>query len=63
MAGSRFSYIRAADKANDLEQQAYEGYIQVELEKLGLRRAAPGQLGRIQVDLVTGNRTREVSKR
>lgn len=58
-AGSTFSYIRPADKANDLEQQTYEGYVQAELEKLGLRRAAPGQPGRIQVDVVTGNRTRE----
>ncbi len=57
--GSTFSYIRAADKANDLEQEAYEGYVQLELEKLGLKRAATGQVGRIQVDIVTGNRTRE----
>ena len=57
--GSTFSYIRPADKANDLEQEAYEGYVQLELEKLGLKRAAPGQLGRIQVDTVTGNRSRE----
>ena len=59
VAGSSFSYIRPADKANDLEQQAYEGYVQVELEKLGLKRAEPGQVGRIQVDVVTGNRTLE----
>lgn len=58
-AGSTFSYITPADKANDLEQAAYEGYVQAELEKVGLKRAAPGQVGRIQVDVVTGNGTRE----
>ena len=58
-AGSTFSYIRPADRVNDLEQETYEGYVQVELEKLGLTRAAPGQVGRIQVDLVTGSRSRE----
>ena len=59
IAGSTFSYITPADKANDLEQEAYEGYVQTELEKLGLKRAAPGQVGRMQVDLVTGNGTRK----
>ena len=59
IAGSTFSYITPADKANDLEQEAYEGYVQTELEKLGLKRALPGQVGRIQVDLVTGNGTRK----
>ena len=59
IAGSTFSYITPADKANDLEQEAYEGYVQIELEKLGLKRALPGQVGRIQVDLVTGNGTRK----
>lgn len=57
-AGASFSYIRPPDKLNDLEQQAYENYVQVELEKLGLKPAAPGQVGRIQVDVVTGHGTR-----
>ena len=57
-AGASFSFIRPVDALNDLEQQAYEGQVQAELEKLGLRRAAPGQLGRIQVDVITGNGTR-----
>ena len=56
--GATFSYIRPSDMLNDLEQQAYEAYEQVELEKLGLRRAASGQVGRIQVDIVTGSGTR-----
>lgn len=56
--GATFSFIRPVDALNDLEQQAYEGKVQVELEKLGLNRAAPGQAGRIQVDVVTGNGTR-----
>ena len=57
-AGATFSFIRPVNALNDLEQQAYEGKVQVELEKLGLNRAAPGQVGRIQVDVVTGNGTR-----
>ena len=56
--GATFSFVRPVDDLNDLEQQAYESKVQVELEKLGLRRGAPGQVGRIQVDLVTGNGTR-----
>ena len=56
--GATFSFIRPADAMNDLEQQSYEKTIQIELEKLGLKRAAPGQLGRLQVDVVTGNGTR-----
>lgn len=59
VAGSTFSYIRPTDGINDLEQQAYEGYVQAELEKLGMKRAPPGQLGRIEVDIVTGNGTRD----
>lgn len=59
VAGSTFSYIRPTDGINDLEQQAYEGYVQVELEKLGLKRAPAGQVGRLQVDIVTGNGTRD----
>lgn len=56
--GASFSFIRPVDALNDLEQQAYEGQVQAELEKIGLKRVAPGQVGRIQVDVVTGNGTR-----
>ena len=56
-AGASFSFIRPADAMNDLEQQSYEKTIQIELEKLDLKRAALGQLGRLQVDVVTGNGT------
>jgi hypothetical protein len=58
MAGASFSFIRPVDALNDLEQQAYEGRVQTELEKIGLKRVAQGQVGRIQVDIVTGNGTR-----
>ena len=58
-AGATFSFIRPADNLNDLEQQAYEGYVQVQLEKIGLKRAAKGQVGRFQVDIVTGSTTRD----
>ena len=57
-AGATFSYIRPADSLNDLEQQAYEGYVRVALEKIGLQPAAQGQVGRFQVDIVTGSNTR-----
>jgi len=56
-AGASFSFIRPVDALNDLEQQAYEGKVQAELEKIGLKRVAPGQVGRIQVDIITGNGT------
>ena len=58
VAGSMFSFTRPVDGLNDLEQQAYESKVQNELEKLGLKRAATGQIGRIQVDVITGNGTR-----
>ena len=57
-AGAAFSFIRPVDALNDLEQQAYEANVQIELEKLGLKRAAPGQVGRIQVDVNTSSGTR-----
>jgi hypothetical protein len=57
-AGASFSFIRPVDDLNDLEQQAYEDKVAIELEKLGLQRAPRGKLGRIQVDVVTGNGTR-----
>ncbi|RYX93530.1 MAG: DUF4136 domain-containing protein [Comamonadaceae bacterium] len=59
VAGSTFSYITPAELANDLEQATYAGYVQTELEKQGLKRAPAGQVGRIQVDLQTGNGTKE----
>ena len=57
-AGASFSFIRPVDALNDLEQQAYETKVQNELEKLGLRRAPTAQVGRIQVDVIVGNGTR-----
>ena len=57
-ANAVFSFIRPANGLNDLEQQAYEGKVQQELERFGLRRAATGQVGRILVDLTTGSSTR-----
>ena len=56
--GATFSFIRPVDALNDLEQQAYESKVQNELEKLGLRRAPAAQVGRIQVDVIVGNSTR-----
>lgn len=57
-SGASFSYIRPPDQLNDLEQQTYEQLVKSELERLGLKHAAPGQIGRIQVDIVTGHGTR-----
>ena len=57
-AGATFSFTRPADSLNDLEQQAYENYVEVALEKIGLKRAATGQLGRFQADIVTASSTR-----
>ena len=58
VTGATFSYTRPADKLNDLEQQTYESYVQLELEKLGLKPATAGQSGRIQVDLSTASNVR-----
>lgn len=58
-AGSTFSYIIPADKVGDLEHEAYEGYVQVELEKIGLKRAPAGQVGRFQVDIATASGTQQ----
>ena len=57
-AGASFSFIRPSDALNDLEQQAYESTVATELEKFGLKRMPAGQVGRLQVDVVTGNGTR-----
>lgn len=58
-AGATFSFIRPVDALNDLEQRAYESKVQTELQKLGLKPAPAGQVGRIQVDVITGNGTRD----
>ena len=39
-AGSTFSYITPVDITRQLEQATYENYVQAELEKRGLKRAA-----------------------
>ena len=59
MAGSTFSYITPVDTTRQLEQAAYEGHVQVELEKRGLKLAPPGQAGRIQVDVAASSRSEE----
>ncbi len=59
VAGSTFSYVSRVDSARVLEQSTYEGLVQAELEKRGLRRAAAGQVGRIQVDVGTSSRSED----
>ena len=49
-AGSTFSFITPVNATRALEQATYEGYVQTELEQKGLKRAAPGQEARLQVD-------------
>jgi Domain of unknown function (DUF4136) len=58
-AGSTFSYITAVNPSRELEQASYETLVQAELEKLGLKRAATGQVGRIQVDVAATHRTED----
>ena len=60
-AGSTFSYVSRTDNMRELEQASYEGHVQVELEKRGLLRAPAGQVGRIQVDLNTSNRSEQMT--
>jgi hypothetical protein len=57
--GSTFSYITPVDATRALEQATYEGYVQAELEKRGLKRAAEGQAGRLQVDVAASSRSEE----
>jgi hypothetical protein len=59
MAGSTFSYITPMDTTRQLEQATYEGYVQAELEKRGLKRAPAGENGRLQVDVATSTRSEE----
>lgn len=58
-AGSTFSYVSHPDNIRELELATYEGYVQTELERRGLKRAPPGQVGRFQVDLSASNRSEE----
>lgn len=59
MAGSTFSYITPVNPTRELEQATYESLVQAELEKLGLRRAAAGQVGRVQVDVAAIHRVED----
>ena len=58
-AGSTFSYVSRTDNTRELEQATYESYVQTELEKRGLVRAPAGQVGRMQVDVNTSNRSEQ----
>lgn len=61
LAGSTFSYITPVEPTRALEQATYEGYVQAELEKIGLKRAATGQAGRIQADVAATTQSEEKS--
>jgi hypothetical protein len=58
-AGSTFSYVNRTEGTRELEQATYESYVQAELEKRGLVRAPAGQVGRMQVDVHTSNRSEQ----
>ena len=60
-AGSTFSYVSRTDNTRELEQASYENHVQAELEKRGLVRAPAGQVGRIQVDVNTSNRSEQMT--
>jgi hypothetical protein len=58
--GSTYSYVRAADMQRaELEQATYEGYVGAELEKQGLRQAAPGAPGQFLVEVRASDSTRQ----
>lgn len=50
-AGSRFTLLAPADANRSLEQSSYAAQVAAELEKQGLRQAAPGQSARFLVDV------------
>jgi Domain of unknown function (DUF4136) len=58
-AGSTFSFVSRTDNTRELEQATYESYVQAELEKRSLVRAPAGQVGRMQVDVNTSNRSEQ----
>ena len=51
LAQSSFAFVRPVDPARELEQASYEALVEAELSRLGMRRAAPGEAPRLQVDL------------
>jgi hypothetical protein len=57
-AGNIFSFVTRTGPG-ELEQATYQTYVQTELERIGLKRAAGAQPGRFQVELTTGNRSEE----
>ena len=58
-AGGGFDFVAHPGARNELEHATYQSYVQAELEKHGLKRAASGQVARFQVDLSTGKRSEE----
>lgn len=60
-AGSTFSYVSHTDNTRELEHASYESHVQAELEKRGLVRAPAGQVGRMQVDVNTSNRSEQMT--
>lgn len=51
LSQASFAFVRAVDPARELEQLSYEALVEAELVRLGMRRAAPGQPARLQVDM------------
>lgn len=54
LAQATFAFMRAPDPTRELEQLSYEALVEAQLQGLGLRRAGPGEVARIQVDLALG---------
>jgi Domain of unknown function (DUF4136) len=57
-AGATYSFAPSTAKPSELEQAAYEGYVGAELQRIGLKQAAPGQTGRFLVDVTASGTTR-----
>jgi len=51
LAQATFAFLRAPDPTRELEQLSYEALVEAELQRLGLRRAGPGEAARLQVDM------------
>lgn len=50
-AGASFSFLAPTAPASELELSTYQSYVQTALEQQGLKRVAPGQRARLQVEM------------
>ncbi len=62
-AGSTYSFKRSAGQESSLEHASYEDLARIELNKQGLKEAAPNTKGRFELSLDYGVNTRTVKSR